>query len=160
MAVSIYVAIRLLGIWCGGVLLVLPFIIDKSNPYFRIGINDDLVILSVVINTWGKYCGLVLYSVVNSAIRSMNNNVVSPWLINNIQHEFTKTEPNIRISHMATFAHTFYYWLDWFIYINLLLAQIDLLAIETFCDICVNMVINYKYTRMQREPLLFDVDVA
>ncbi len=45
----------------------------------------------------------------------------------------------------SKFFNYIYTWFDWFIYINLLLAQIDMIIIEALSEIIITNIITYKY---------------
>ena len=129
--------------------------IDK---FYRIGPNENLIILGITIDTMGKYMCLVLYALVNTVIRNMNHNIISPWITLNIQDDREEAKEkkkllNKKMAYEISLSSTFYTWFDWLIYINLLLAQIDMVIIECLTDILVTVGITYVY--INNIPLYF-----
>ena len=45
-----------------------------------------------------------------------------------------------------------YFWFDWFIYIHLLLAQIDIVLVEVVSDVSTNIFITWWYLKQVSEP--------
>ena len=73
--------------WClatnGVVLLVVVLIVSISgaeSDYWRFGPGDDLVIISVQVDTWGRWVGLILLISLVEATRVVVDEVGSPLL--------------------------------------------------------------------------------
>jgi len=113
----------------------------NDTSFYRFGPQPDLVILGFVIDTSGKYSAVVLYALVNTVIRNLNDNVITPWIILNVQNlkapivQDEETCNIYRLHYEISIINTVYFWFDWLIYINMLLAQIDMFLIELITDI-------------------------
>jgi hypothetical protein len=151
---------RILGLWILFI-SVLLFAINKENedPFYRFGPHEDLIILGYSVSTWPRYSLVVLYSLINTTLRSIHTNIIQPYIIHEIQCFKT---PNNRsgYSYELIICSTMYNWFDWFIYMNLLLAQADMVLIETSTDIIANIIITYYYlkpktTSFESEPFLY-----
>jgi len=73
-------------------------------------------------------------------------------MINHIQDETKEKSIEIRtFAYEITCVTTIYAWFDWFIYINILLSQIDMVIIEIIADLIVSMLTTTYYLRTQKE---------
>jgi len=70
---------------------------------------------------------VLIYCFVNTCIRNLNNQIVTPW-ITNVVHDTTVSKSQISkaMIYEIVIINVIYTWVDWFIYINLLLAQVDI----------------------------------
>jgi hypothetical protein len=127
---------------------------DEQKKFYQIGPNDHLMILGFHIDTYGKYIAVVGYSFINSMIRTLHSSFLHPWLINHIQDE-TKEKPiSIRtFAYEVTFVTTIYVWFDWFIYMNILLSQIDMMIIEMIADVIMSSITTYYYLKTGPETI-------
>ena len=123
---------------------------NKTSSFFENGPNDNLSILGVSINTYPKYIGLLLYTVVNTCIRSAVHNIVSPWVLLNVQD---KTKPWQKNSYEISTNLTIYIWFDWFVNMNVLLSQIDIALIDLFTEIAMSLIITQRF-KVLRDNLL------
>ena len=114
------------------------FVGDTS--FYRFGPNPELVILGITIDTPEKYGLIVLYAVINTVIRNLDHSIIAPWITLNVQNinaqptedtEKKDTHKQFEIS----IINTIYSWFDWLIYINMLLAQVDMFLLETITDV-------------------------
>ena len=58
---------------------------NDKNVKIHIGPSDSLIIFGTTINTNKKYVAVVMLCIFNSAVRTMNSNIIHPWVINNVQ---------------------------------------------------------------------------
>ena len=114
------------------------FVGDTS--FYRFGPNPELIILGITIDTPEKYGLIVLYAVINTVIRNLDHSIIAPWITLNVQNinaqptedtEKKDTHKQFEIS----IINTIYSWFDWLIYINMLLAQVDMFLLETITDV-------------------------
>jgi len=131
---------------------------NEQKQFYKFGPNDDLTILGFIINTRNKYCIVVSYCFINSVFRTLHNSILHAWLINNIQDE-TKNKPieMRKLAYEITCVTTIYTWFDWFIYINILLSQIDMVLIEITADLIISVITTAYYLNNndnQRELLI------
>lgn len=116
----------------------------NDSTIFKIGPSDTLVVLENPIDDYFKYTIVVLFCLVNSAFRTLNSNMLHSWVINNVQD--TEKEIYVSSAHAfeISFITTLYTWFDFFMYMNILMAQIDLFAIEVVVDLMmVSLVTKY-----------------
>ena len=117
-------------ILCGWIFVLFAFIsfLTKTDE-IHIGPSDNLIIFGTMINTKEKYAAIIVLSICNSALRTMNSHVLYPWIINNIQD--TKNE-RVDVFHAneITTVHSIYGFVDWYIYMNILLSHMDLFLLE------------------------------
>jgi hypothetical protein len=101
-----------------------------GGDFFSFGPRDNLVILDVKINNWAKYSVVVLYTIISTVARTVLQEIVAPWLIQTIQNDKPKDEYARRYAKEVALGECFYRWFDWFMYMHILLAQIDMMLIE------------------------------
>lgn len=128
---------------------------DKTNlSFYKLGPSDNLIILGIIINTPLKYIMIVIFSTLNSAIRSLSHNFVNSWIINNIQDDKAdKSKLNKRVAYQVSIINIIYTWVDWLLYMNILLSQIDMLLYEIFSDIIVSVICNRYYLNKKKTDL-------
>jgi len=123
----------------------------KPSPFYTWGPNDDLVVLSITINTPTRYFSIIIYSFANNFVRNFNSNLLRPWIVHNVQDNtkegiMRKQKINIRTVYFINTVSTVYIWFDFLIYIHLLLAQFDLFIIEAVSDIFIaNFITHFWY---------------
>ena len=116
----------------------------NDASYYSFGPHSTFIILGVKIDTISKYILLCIYTIINVLVRNMSHNIISPWIIQNIQNN---KELNIRRRHIyeISISYTIYGWIDWIIFINIILSQFDIVVIEIISDIIVNAYITKNY---------------
>ena len=132
---------------------------DADIPIFQIGPNENLIIFGVVIDTATKYLAMVSFCFVNSGIRTLNHNILQPFIINVIQDKENKMAITYKQSYELSFVYTIYNWFDFFMYMNILMSQIDMLFIEITADLIITFVLTTDYVKNktvieERRPLL------
>jgi hypothetical protein len=139
---------RLVATWVGIVCLVLVFSPHtKQSRFYSIGPNEHLVVLGGIrVNTIGRYLFIVLYSMINTCIRCAKVNILTPWVTLNVQDE-SKPLGNLNPLHAyeITLVANLYSWVDWWISVNLLMSQVDLIVIEVVFDFVSLYYITRKY---------------
>jgi hypothetical protein len=133
---------RIISVWifCIGTGISYNFF---TTPY-RIGPNTSFIILGVTIDTIQKYMMLCIYVITNIIIRNMNFNIISPWLIQNVQNTHPIQMPTAQIYQISV-CFTLYGWIDSIIYINMILSQFDVIILEILTDVLINIYITRNY---------------
>ena len=103
---------------------------ESSTNFFRFGPREDLVILDVKINTGAKYAVVIFYTVISTLARTVLQEIVSPWLIQTIQNDKPKDLYARRHAQEVAIGEVIYRWFDWFMYMHILMAQIDMMIVE------------------------------
>ena len=154
---------RLVALWMGGIIAAMSIIAsqDSNIPIFHIGPNENLLIFGIVIDTTAKYVAVISFCFLNSGIRTMNHNILQPYIINVIQDKENKTPITYKQSYELSFANTMYNWFDFFMYMNILMSQIDMLIVEITADLIITFVLTTDYVKNksrigvgEKEPLL------
>lgn len=57
-----------------------------DTTFYRFGHHTELVIFGIVIDTAEKYCLVVLYAIVNTIIRTLDHNIMAPYITLNVQN--------------------------------------------------------------------------
>lgn len=151
---QIILASRLLSVWMVCIVTLMGTLISRektsNNTFYRFGPHPDLVILGIRIDTFDKYLLILFYCACNTAMRSIRNDIIKPWITLTIfdtspdAMERKKTLSHI-IAYEISNISAVYGWFDWFIYINLLLSQVDMVLIEVGMDIIATSIITYMY---------------
>jgi len=139
---------RLLEGWMTAIITAISVLLSKEttlDSFYRFGPSDTLVVIGLKINTYSIYTCVLIYCFINTCIRNLNNQIVAPW-ITNVIHDTTVSKDHLSrtlIYEIVTISAV-YTWVDWFIYINLLFAQIDMVIVE----ICTELIVTGFVTRM------------
>jgi len=115
-----------------------------STKFFTFGPREDLVILDVPINTFGRYFIVILYTMISTVARTVLQEVVSPWLIQTVQNDKPKDQYAHKYALEVSMGEVLYRWFDWFMYMHILLAQVDMMIVE----LAGNLVVVAYTTRM------------
>ena len=117
-----------------------------------------------MINSYALYAGVVFYSFVNTIIRNLNNQIVRSW-ITLVIHD--TTIPKIDLSHLyiyeITLMNAIYSYIDWFIYLNLVFSQLDIVLIEFAGEMVITCLVTRMYLSISpqlSEPRLSNVDMV
>ena len=136
----------LLTFWSILVIITLITLMTNISDYsfFNIGPHDNFIIFGIKINTTYKYFIVITYSFVNSMIRAILNDVINPYIVNNIQNDNV-----INIIHKQAYycsaISAVYTWIDWVVYMNILLTQIDMPIIEMLAHLFISLYTTKKY---------------
>lgn len=149
---------KLLSLWIISISILIIFLSkyadDEQKKIYRFGPNNELNILGFIINTREKYILVISYCFINSIFRTLYNSVLHSWLINNIQDESREKNKDIKnIAYEITLVTTIYNWFDWFIYINILLSQIDMVIIEIIADLLISLFTTRYYLNKKNKYL-------
>lgn len=149
MHIKIHYLTRCLMIWMMLVILIISlFIRNNAGGFFRIGPHKDMIIMGIVIDNGSKYIIVSFYCVVNSCIRALFHNILSPWLINNVQDTSKAMNSEIKkYAYEVTVVYTLYNWFDWFLTLQVLLSQIDMFILELIADMSISVYSSFVYLR-------------
>ncbi len=147
---------RIVIIWIVIISITISSLYNHMNEtganYYRFGPHDNFIIIGIQINTGGKYFIAVLYCFINSLIRTSIGNILKPWLINSVQDINIVKPKQIRgFAYEVTYVVTIYNWVDWYVYMNLLLAQVDLFLTEMFADVFMSVLTTYYYLNTESQ---------
>jgi len=131
-----------------------------QTRYFRWGPHSEFVVFGMPIDTSLKYATITLYSFVNSGIRASYHNLLQPWILHNVQSDAVTTPINAFFAYRMTLLATFYNWFDWFIYMNILLSQVDMLVIELMADILTTLVTTRSYLNQKNKNISQPIDTS
>lgn len=150
---------RIIILWISIVLTsicsLLPYASEDQKSFYKFGPNDKLVILGLKINVYWKYSLVVLYCFVNSLIRTLYHSILQAWLINYIQDETKLKSGSIKnLAYEVTCMSTIYNWFDWFIYMNILLSQIDMVFVEISADLIMALITTNYYLNKAYQTLV------
>lgn len=157
MSNNIIILCRSMSIWMVCVIIGLSILItyDTSNmdkKFYRFGPHDDFIILGFKIDNNSKYSIIIIYSILNTILRTFQHEILSPWLVNNIQDlEREQNEYIRKYAYEVTTVNTIYQWVDWVLYMNLLLSQIDMVIIEIIMNIIATNITTLWYLNNNRK---------
>ena len=128
---------------------------SSVDTFYTFGPSSTFVILGITIDTPLKYSIVVLYSVLDTLVTALLYQVVTPWLTL-VVHDTTvsKTHLSYFLIHEISLISRIYAWIDWLLYINILLSQIDVALIQLLTDALCTIYITYVYldTSVQEAP--------
>ena len=124
---------------------------DLTAKIYRFGPNSDLYILGFCIDSFPKYTGVVAFCLVNSGIRTLNNVILQSWITNQVR-DISKP---VSVSHSRAYEISclscVYGWFDFFMYMNILLTQIDMMFVEIGADLIMTSILTNYYLRIYKE---------
>ena len=163
----VHYTVRVLQCWTASVLITLGVLLQKGTAlknFYQFGPSDNLIILGLVINSYALYAGVVFYSFFNTVIRNLNNQIVRSW-ITLVIHD--TTIPKIDLSHLyiyeITLMNAIYSYIDWFIYLNLVFSQLDIVLIEFVGEMFITFIVTRMYLSISpqvSEPQVSNVDMV
>jgi hypothetical protein len=137
----------LIAIWMSATIIFLGVVLSKTpnvnTHIFTVGPNPDFYILGICINNFSKYGITVSFCFINSGMRALKGNALNSWVINEIQDVKNTNIVSHNKAVMLSSISVIYNWFDFFMYINILLSQIDMLLFEIFAD----LIVTYYLTR-------------
>lgn len=126
---------------------------DSQNPFFKLGPNNNLKIFYISIDNGYKYILVVCYTLTSTVIRTLQQEIISPWIIQSIQNETEKTEFIRNIAYQVVIVDGLYKWFDWFMYMNILLTQIDMMLIEMIGNLVISYITTYYYVQPKNSTI-------
>jgi len=129
----------------------LAYLINANNldaKIYRFGPNPDLYILGFCIDTFPKYAFITSFCLVNSGFRTLNGVVLHSWITNQVRD----VSKPVAVSHILAYeiscVSCVYGWFDFFMYMNILLTQIDMMFIEIGADLIMTSFLTNYYLRV------------
>jgi len=144
---------RIISIWMLTMISLL-FLTTVKNT-FPIGPNPDLFILHIPIDTTSKYMAVVSFCFCNSVFRSLHHNILQSYIINAIQNIQEKIP--VPYSYEISCVSTMYTWFDFFMYMHILMSQIDLFLVEVSADIIMTIMITKYYVDKKHNYVSIDI---
>jgi hypothetical protein len=141
---------RVIIAWMMLIIIIMSSLYNKmdteTQKFYIFGPNNNLIIFGIKINSYTKYNIVVFYCFINSLIRTSYGNILRPWLTNSIQDINIQKKPEIAFfAYEVTYVITIYSWFDWYIYMNILVAQVDMLIVEIISDVIMSGLITRYY---------------
>jgi len=161
----VHYTVRALQFWTASVLVALGLLLKKGtalNNFYQYGPSDNLIILGLVIDSYALYAGVVFYSFFNTVIRNLNNQIVCAW-ITLVVHDTTVPKHNLSHLYMyeITLMSSIYTYIDWFIYLNLVFSQLDIVLIELAGELFITFIVTRMYLSVSPQPVTDpQIDVA
>lgn len=142
--------IRGIGTWVAVCCVFMSILLVRDSnhsTFFQIGPNESLILFNIRINTIPRYLCVVFYTILSTIIRTLQQEVVMPWIIQSIQNDKPKSEFVQSKAYEIVVVDVIYRWFDWFMYMNILLAQIDMMIIEIAGNIGMVFITTKNYLR-------------
>lgn len=139
---------RIVSFWI--FLIVVSLSLHNKYDFLHFGPRDSLVIFDISINTNFKYIIVLSICFINSTFRTINNNIINSWIINTIQDTTNNTNFKKIHAYEISLSHSIYVWVDFFVYMNIILNQIDFFLIELFSE-CISTIIITKFYINKRQ---------
>ena len=112
---------------------------------YRFGPNEDLYILGFCIDTVEKYSTIAVFCFINSGVRTLNHVIMQPWITNQVQDISKPMEVSASSAYEISCVSSAYIWFDFFMYMNILLTQIDMMLIEVGTDLIMTTILTTYY---------------
>lgn len=101
---------RIIAGWISIISILLTYFVthySNNASFYRFGPQHDLIILGFTIDTPEKYAGIVIYAIINTVIRNLDQNIITPWITLNVQNVNAPLAPRSLLSphtHTAPIA--------------------------------------------------------
>jgi hypothetical protein len=98
---------RIIAGWISVISILLTYFVthySNNASFYRFGPQHDLVILGFSIDTPEKYAGIVIYAIINTVIRNLDQNIITPWITLNVQNVNAPLAPLTTHTHIAPIA--------------------------------------------------------
>jgi hypothetical protein len=141
---------RVIAAWIAVVIVGISTTV-KHNKMFQIGPNAELIILEIPIDTGWKYMIILSFCAVNSCARTINSNVIHSWITNAVQDKSNTDPISPTKAYFLSSVNSAYVWFDFFMYMNILMSQIDLFMAEVIIDLLITAVLTRHYLRGKRQ---------
>ena len=160
----VHYTVRVLQFWTASVLVTLGLLLKKGtalNNFYQYGPSDNLIILGLVINSYALYAGVVFYSFFNTVIRNLNNQIVCSW-VTLVIHDTTVPKYDLSRLYMyeITLMSAIYTYIDWFIYLNLVFSQLDIVLIEFAGEMFITFIVTRMYLSISPQASEPPTDIA
>jgi hypothetical protein len=149
---------RVVMLWVTMIFITIGLLYNKMNEeaimFYRFGPSTSLQIFGLNIDTYPKYIVIVIYCFLNSLIRTASKDILGAYLINSVQDVTKEKEKDKNIQWFAyevSNVVSVYGWVDWYIYMNLLLVQVDILIIEITSDLFMSILTTRYYLHHKLE---------
>lgn len=139
---------RILILWIF-INIILYNALNKEKHSIKIGPNNDLVFMGIYINTKSKYILFIFYIIIKTIMVNINNQILQPWIILNIQNENPLIKSKIHCYEIVIFSNL-YGWFDLFCNLKLLFLQIDIILFSLFMDLLSNTIVTKHYLKQKR----------
>ncbi len=120
---------------------------NLQSKFFRFGPHEDLMLFGIAIDSDFKYMAVVFYTLIGTIARTLQAEVIRPWIIQEIQNGKPKSDYVVQNSYLVVSTDAALTWFDFFMYINILLAQIDFVLLEAFWTMCTTLFTTTQYLR-------------
>lgn len=160
----VHYTIRVLQFWTASVLITLGVLLQKGTAlknFYQFGPSDNLIILGLVINSYALYAGVVFYSFFNTVIRNLNNQIICSW-VTLVVHDTTVPKHDLSRLYMyeITLMSAIYTYIDWFIYLNLVFSQLDIVLIEFVGEMFITFIVTRMYLSISPQASESPADIA
>ena len=147
---------RIVMLWVMMIFVTIGLLYNKMNEealmFYNFGPSNTLLVFGLNIDTYPKYTVIVVYCFLNSLVRTASKDILGAYLTNSVQDVTREKSENIRrFAYEVTYVISIYGWIDWYIYMNLLLAQVDMLIIEISSDLIMSILTTRYYLNHKLE---------
>ena len=149
---------RVVMLWIMMIFLTIGLLYNEMNEealmFYNFGPSNTLLVFGLNIDTYPKYTVIVVYCFLNSLVRTASRDILTAYLVNSVQDVTKEKNKDIRcFAYEVTYVTSIYGWIDWYIYMNLLLAQVDMLMIEISSDLIMSVLTTryYLYHKLEDE---------
>lgn len=154
---SPFVAVGVITGWLAVIVVLMASFGFVESPFFSFGPGPNVVFFGNKIDTWGRWCGVAFYTVVNQVIQTYGLETISPWMITIVQnrsnHDVIEHPKRTQVAIAIWYV---YLWSGRIIGIQLALSQVDFAIFILVVDVVTTAIINTGYIREKnnRLPLL------
>lgn len=130
-----------------------------NSPFLAFGPNEKTKLMGVILNTWGKWWCVAIYTFVSTCIAAFASDAIGPWITNTIQDHKTMYIPYSKFMCLTIIqTFTVYAVIMSVIGMFVALTQIDFMLIRISADLMVNHFTTYWFLRgKQTNPMRYRI---
>ena len=119
---------------------------EFSSNTDAISQSASAIFFSRPIDTWPRWCGIVVYVVVQQLVSTYSLETISPWMMNQLQNRRVRTLREGEATSLVIVSTWYLYmWLSRVVSIQILLLQIDFLLLVLVVDLLTTFVVTKVY---------------
>lgn len=151
---------RVLCAWIGLIVICILLSLRKMsihNNFFHFGPSKDLILFGIPIDNVIKYTTVCIYTILSTIVRTLQQEVISPWIIQNIQNDTETIQITKDQIYFIVIVDVIYRWVDWFMYMNILLIQVDFMILEIVGNIATSTYTTNRYMKLKKKNATYNL---
>ena len=123
-----------------------------DSKFARFGPSEELQFFGIRIDSYGKWTGVLVYTVFNQLVSTYGLETLSPWMINDIQNREKKNLSMNSITIQSIILTWYMYlWMSRIFGIQIFLTQLDFMIVVLVTDLAATYFVTARYIREKND---------